>query len=184
MKKFFAVLALFAVTCAVSAQEVNQFGVRIPSGYQGNVEYSNLFYFKDGKTGMMISTTHGFFYTSNLFVGMGIGIHVAPDDTYVPVFAAAKYVVNHKKISPVAQFRMGSFFTEGAKPYMDVAFGLRFASDKDFAFSIMAAGSYYSPFTIVNNEYNYDPSTGLSGYTTTYEKYNLSCLSIRLGIEW
>lgn len=179
MKKIFAVLALFAVTCAVSAQEVNQFGVRIPSGYQGNVEYSNLFYFKDGKTGMMISTTHGFFYTSNLFVGMGIGVHVAPQETFVPVFAAAKYVVNHKKISPVAQFRMGSFFNEGAKPYMDLGLGLRFASDRDFAFSIMAAGSYYTPFDVVTTEYHSD-----SSWTTTTERRNLSCLSIRLGIEW
>ncbi len=183
MKKLFALLSLLVLPLSMMAQETNEFGVRVPSGYQGNIEYSNLFYLNGG-TGMMLSTTHGYFYTQNLYVGLGIGLHVAPDDVYVPVFAAAKYVVNHKKISPVVQYRMGSYFTEGAKPYMDVAFGMRFASDRDFAFSIMAAGSYYSPYTIVNNELVYDPFTDGYNYVTSFEHGNMSCLSIRLGIEW
>ena len=180
MKKILVSLLFAAMAFTANAQDVNN-GVRVPSGYQGHVEYSNLFYLKGGGTAMDISTTHGFYYTSNMFVGLGIGIHVAPDGGYVPIYAAAKYVFNYRtKVSPTLQMRMGSFFNEGAKPYGDLSFGLRFASDRDFAFSIQACASYYAPFDEVNSYWDYQGDT----YTTTTTRMNLSSVGIRLGIEW
>ncbi|MGX8689212.1 MAG: hypothetical protein ACSW76_01020 [Bacteroidaceae bacterium] len=181
MKKFLF-FSLFAVlfTAANAQDNYPESGVRVPEGYQGHIEYSNLFYYKGG-TSMEISTTHGFFYTNNMYVGLGIGFHVAPSNVYVPVFAAAKYVfVPSAKTSPTLQLRMGSFFTEGAKPYCDVSFGLRFASDRDFAFSIQACASYFAPFDNDNSYWDYTTDKYISQTTRT----NLSCVGIRLGIEW
>lgn len=180
MKKILVSLLFAAMAFTAGAQDVIN-GVRVPSGYQGHIEYSNLFYVKGGGTAMDISTTHGFFYTSNMFIGLGMGLHVAPDGGYVPVYAAAKYVFNNRsKISPTLQMRMGSFFNEGAKPYGDLSFGLRFASDRDFAFSIQACASYYAPFDEVED--HWDSTLGM--YATTTTRMNLSSVGLRLGIEW
>lgn len=180
MKKILFSLLFASMAFSANAQDVVN-GVRVPSGYQGHIEYSNLFYVKGGGTAMDISTTHGFFYTSNMFIGLGMGIHVAPDGGYVPIYAAAKYVFNNKsKISPTLQLRMGSFFHEGAKPYGDLSFGLRFASDRDFAFSIQACGSFYAPFDEVEDHWD----SGLGMYATTTTRMNLSSVGLRLGIEW
>lgn len=179
MKRILAFTLFAALFMTVNAQK-NVNGVRVPSGYQAHVEYSNLLYL-DGGTTMDISTTHGFFYTDNMYVGLGIGLHVSPDDAYVPVFASAKYVfIPTAKISPTLQMRMGSFFTEGAKPYGDVSFGLRFASDHDFAFSIQACASYYAPFDYTDSYWDYNTD----GYIENVERRNLSTVGIRLGIEW
>ncbi len=180
MKKFL-IFSLFAALFITSnAQNTVVNGVRVPGGYQGHIEYSNLFYY-DGGTAMEVSTTHGFFYTSNMYVGLGIGFHVSPKDVFVPVYAAAKYVFNPvAKSSPTLQFRMGSFFNEGAKPYGDLSFGLRFASDRDFAFSIQACGSFYAPFDHATGEYDNVKQT----WVDTTERVNLSSIGIRLGIEW
>ena len=178
MKKILVSLLFAAVVMTANAQTATE--VRVPSGYQGHVEYSNLFYLKGG-TGMDISTTHGFYYTPNMFVGLGIGLHVAPKDTYVPIYAAAKYVFNYKsKISPTVQMKLGSFFSEGAKPYGDLSFGFRFASDRDFAFSIQACGSFYAPFDYTDGYWDSDTNT----YVSKTERWNLSSVGLRLGIEW
>ena len=181
MKKLLFAIAMLAVPALVSAQN-NVDGVRVPNGYQAHIEYSNLVFLKDGKTGMSVSTTHGFFYTENMHVGLGLGLIVAPDDTYVPVFTSAKYIFSPvgKKVSPTAQMRLGSFFSDGAKPYADLALGLRFASDRDFAFSVLLAGSYYAPFEV--ESWIYDSATDNS-YRSLDER-NLSCISLRVGIEW
>jgi len=180
MKKILVSLLFAAMAFSANAQEVID-GVRVPSGYQGHIEYSNLFYVKGWGTAMDLSTTHGFYYTPNMFVGIGMGIHVAPGDAYIPVYASAKYVFNYRtKISPTLQMRMGSFFNDGAKPYGDISFGCRFASDRDFAFSIQACASYYAPFNYVED--HWDSTIGT--YATTTTRMNLSSIGLRLGIEW
>jgi hypothetical protein len=180
MKKIIVSLLFAAMAFSASAQDVIN-GVRVPSGYQGHIEYSNLFYIKGGGTAMDLSTTHGFYYTPNMFVGIGIGVHAAPGDAFVPIYAAAKYIFNYKtKVSPTLQMKMGSFFSEGAKTYGDLSFGLRFASDRDFAFSIQACASYYTPFDLVDEYWDYNTNS----YTTTTTRMNLSCVGLRLGIEW
>ena len=180
MKKIL-IISLFVVMCVCGNAQTAVSDVRVPSGYQGHIEYSNLFYLDGSGTAMDLSTTHGFYYTSNMFIGLGLGLHVAPKDVFVPVYAAAKYVfVPNAKTSPTLQLRMGSFFHEGAKPYCDLSFGLRFASDRDFAFSIQACASYFAPF-------DYDTSywdNVTDKYIKTSEKTNLSCVGLRLGIEW
>jgi hypothetical protein len=180
MKKF-VISLLFAAACLAANAQSTANEIKVPSGYQGHIEYSNLFYLKGGGTSMDLSTTHGFYYTPNMFVGIGIGVHAAPGDAFVPVYAAAKYIFNYKtRISPTLQMRMGSFFCEGAKPYGDLSFGLRFASDRDFAFSIQACASYYAPFDSVDEYWDINTNT----YTTTTNRMNLSCVGLRLGIEW
>ena len=179
MKKFVFFTMFAALFMNVNAQ-TNVDGIRVPSGYQAHIEYSNMFYL-DGGTTMDLATTHGFFYTSNMYVGLGFGLHVNPKDVFVPVFAAAKYVFTPtKKISPTIQMRMGSFFNEGANPYGDMSLGLRFASNRDFAFSIQAWASYFAPFNYTEDYWD----NHRESYVTTITKMNLSCVGLRLGIEW
>jgi hypothetical protein len=180
MKKILFSLLFAAMAFGANAQEVVN-GVRVPSGYQGHIEYSNLFYVDGSNTAMDLSTTHGFYYTPNMFVGLGIGFHGAPGDVYLPIYAAAKYIFNYRtKVSPTVQMKMGSFFNDGAKPYGDLSFGFRFASDRDFAFSIQACGSFYAPFNVTETEWDYVNDK----YITTTERRNLSSVGLRLGIEW
>ncbi|MBO7417008.1 MAG: hypothetical protein J6U22_10595, partial [Bacteroidaceae bacterium] len=62
----------------------------------------------------------------------------------------------------------------------DASFGLRFASDKDFAFSIQACASYYAPFDQTDYKWDYT----LQREITETSRINLSSVGIRLGIEW
>lgn len=181
MKKILVSLLFAAMAFTANAQVTIINGVRVPSGYQGHIEYSNLFYVDGSNTAMDLSTTHGFYYTPNMFVGLGIGLHVAPGDAYVPIYAAAKYIFNYRtKVSPTVQMKMGSFFNDGAKPYVDLSFGFRFASDRDFAFSIQACGSFYAPFDYTESYWD----NSISSYNTLTERRNLSSVGLRLGIEW
>lgn len=184
-----ALLSLVAVKSFAQAgsqdirerQMAIQNGVKIPDGYQGHIEQENIYHFSTQDVAIGLSTTHGFFYTPHMFVGLGLGLHIAEDDVIVPFFTSAKYIFNnYKKISPTMQLRLGSYASEGVGAYGDLAFGLRFASNKDFAFSILLAGSYYSPKDETN--WYYDDRTNTS-YSVT-EKLDFSGISLRIGIEW
>jgi hypothetical protein len=170
------------LTVKIDKGSLKAYSVRVPSGYQGHLEYSNLFYLKGG-TSMSIATTHGFYYSPNMFIGLGLGLHIAPDNVFVPVFASAKYIFNYTtRVSPAIQMRMGSFTNEdGVKPYCDMSMGLRFASERDFAFSIQLCGSYFAPFNSTRGSY-WDETS--NRYVTTTEKVELSNVGLRLGIEW
>lgn len=190
-KMIFAAALLSLVAGSTFAQVLNQDmlerqqaiknGVKIPEGYQGHIEQENIYHFSTQDVAIGLSTTHGFFYTPHMFVGLGLGLHIAEDDVIVPFFTSAKYIFNnYKKISPTMQLRLGSYASDGVGAYGDLAFGLRFASNKDFAFSILIAGSYYSPKDVT--EWYYDDRTN-SSYSVN-EKIDYSGISLRIGIEW
>lgn len=174
------VMAIFAITAFAQNEKE---GYRIPSGYQGFLEYGNSWHFnKTMSTGINLSTTHGFYYNGHIFVGIGIGFDFDMEHyVLVPIYANLRYVFSNSKfVSPVASLRLGSYLSDNIGAYGELAFGVRFASKRDFAVSVMAVGTYYD-----NIQYShpvYDENGCYVQYVT--EKLNPSCISLRIGIEW
>ena len=162
---------LFAVTTFAQESEV-----RIPSGYQGFLEQGTMYQFYDGGHTMInLSTTHGFYFNGHVFVGIGVGVDFNNDYAIVPFYSAIHYVFNNQKnVSPVARLRVGSFLGDGMGAYADLGFGVRFASKRDFAVSIMLNGTYYGNMT--KEYYSYEQQTNTT--------FNPSGVSLRVGIEW
>ena len=163
---------LVMATCAFAQeQETN---IRVPSGYQGFLEEGNTWHFdKDMPHGMSLSTTHGFYFNGHIYVGVGIGIDWNKNYGFVPIYTNVRYQFNNTKfVSPIVSLRLGSYMGDDMGAYGDLAFGVRFASKRDFAVSVLLAGTYYDKI----KEYDY--------YNDTNYKVSPSGISLRIGIEW
>ena len=186
MKKVILSVVMLFMAVSMFAQE-QETKVRIPSGYQGFLEYGNTWHVfdKEMPNTINLSTTHGFYFSQHIYAGIGIGVDFNSDRALVPIYANMRYVfINNKTVSPVLSLRLGSFMSSKMGAYGDLAFGVRFASKKDFALSVLIAGTYYDKITDdywvdgydENGVYNY-------GYYTT-RQFNPSGVSLRIGIEW
>ena len=167
------VMAFFAIT--TFAQTENN--TRVPSGYQGFLEEGNTWHF-DGNmhTTMQLSTTHGFYFNGNFYVGMGIAVEWNRDYTLVPIYTNLRYVFfNDKPVSPILSLRLGSFMGEDMGAYGDLGVGVRFASKRDFAVSVLLAGTYYDK---VEGGFYTPEGNWQAG------KVSPSGISVRVGIEW
>ena len=181
MKK--SILTIVMVIFAITAFAQNETEFRTPSGYQGFLEYGNSWHFNKAlSTGINLSTTHGFYYNGHVFVGVGFGFDTDLENyTLVPFYANLRYVfTNGKLVSPVASLRLGSYLSDNIGAYGELAFGVRFASKRDFAVSIMAVGTYYDKIKYGHNVY--DENGCYVQYVT--EKISPSSISLRFGIEW
>ena len=176
------IMAIFAITAFAQNEETE---IRVPSGYQGFLEMGNCWHFdKNMPTTIQLSTTHGFYYNGHVFAGIGIGMEFNSDYFLMPFYANLRYVfMNNKAVSPVLSMRLGSFISDNMGAYGDLAFGVRFASKKDFAVSVMVVGTYYDKL-----KYNYyDEYLDAQGYWHSdyvESKINPSSVSLRVGIEW
>ena len=117
--------------------------VRVPSGYQGFLEQGNTWHFdKNMPNSISISTTHGFYFNGHIFAGVGFGVDFNKDRALVPFYTNLRYQFNNTKVvSPIVSLRLGSFIGDDMGAYGDLAFGVRFASKRDFAVSVMVAGT-------------------------------------------
>lgn len=175
-------LAIFAITAFAQTEETKY---RIPSGYQGFLEYGNTFVFdKEMQNTINLSTTHGFFMNEHTFVGIGLSIDFNNNHTLVPIYANMRYIfINNKAISPVLGLRLGSFMANNVGVYGDLTFGVRFASKRDFAISLLVSGTYYDNIKR-EREYWYEDENGFMQLEYKYDTYNPSGVSLRIGIEW
>ena len=175
MKRFALVLmmAIFAVTAF--GQEN---GSRVPNGYQGFIEEGNTWHFdKNMTTTINLSTTHGFYFNEHIYAGLGVGFEFNSDYFMMPFYTNLRYVfINNKAISPLLSLRLGSYISESMGAYGDLAFGVRFASKRDFAVTVLVAGTYFDKLTYDT----YDYGTGNYVYSTV----NPSGICLRMGIEW
>lgn len=155
--------------------------VRVPSGYQGFFEQGNTWHFdKDMPNSISLSTTHGFYFNGHIYAGVGLGIDFNRDRALVPFYTNLRYQFNNTKlVSPIVSLRLGSFIGDDMGAYGDLAFGVRFASKRDFAVSVMAAGTYYDK---VSSYYSYCDEHG--NWQHGYKYYSPSGISLRIGIEW
>ena len=174
MKKIFLtiIMAVFAIT-AFAQDEVS----RVPNGYQGFLEEGNTWHFdKEMNTTINLSTTHGFYFNEHIYAGLGIGFEFNSDYVIMPFYTNLRYVFfNNKAVSPLVSLRLGSYISDSMGAYGDLAFGARFASKRDFAVTVLVAGTYYDKLTYETYNYNL-------GYTVS--KVSPSGICLRMGIEW
>ena len=183
MKKIF-LTAMIVLGCifSVSAQEK----VQVPSGYQGFLDMNNLYTFsKDINNSIGVSTTHGFYFNPKAYVGLGMGFETNNDYFLVPFYAAIHYNFNYTRpVTPILRLRLGTCLGDSFGPYADLAFGVRFASKRDFAVSIMAVGTYFDKFK--ESVYaDYQDENGVWHYCVPTTQYiQPSGVGLRIGIEW
>lgn len=177
------ILAFFAITTFAQQEETQ---VRVPSGYQGYLEYGNSWHVFDKQIPNTInmSTTHGFFFNSHMYMGIGIGFDACSEIGLFPIYANLRYVMlNKTTISPILSLRMGSYISEKVGAYGDLALGVRFASKRDFAVSLTVAATYYDKLTYsIWEDHQNENGDWIGGYV--YKTVNPSSVSLRIGIEW
>ena len=175
MKKVILSLVMLLMAASVFAQDQEP-KVRVPSGYQGFFEQGNTWHFdKNMPNSISLSTTHGFYFNGHIFAGVGFGIDFNKDRALVPFYTNLRYLfINNKVVSPIISLRLGSFIGDDMGAYGDLALGVRFASKRDFAVSVLVAGTYYDKV----KEYDY------YGCYPEYKEVSPSGVSLRIGIEW
>lgn len=177
-KAFLSTVAVLIMGMAFAQEEQ---GVRIPSGYQGFLDQASLYRAWDnGNTTVSVSTTHGFYFSGNTFVGIGFGFDGGNDFFAMPLYTAVKYNFSYtSNVTPTMQVRVGSYISEHSGAYADLGLGIRFGSKRDFAVNMMLTGSFYQPQPITEIEVAADGTrTGNTG------KFNPSGIGLRVGIEW
>ena len=180
MKKLVLAFVMLFMAVSVFAQE-EESKVRVPSGYQGFLEYGNNWtvFDKEMPNTLGLSTTHGFYFNGHMFAGIGIGFDACKGHALVPIYGNFRYVFTNKSVvSPFLSVRVGSYISERVGAYGDLAFGVRFASKRDFAISMMVAGTYYDKIS----EYGYYDTNG--NYIHENRLISPSGISLRIGIEW
>ena len=185
MKKLLLSFVMVFMAVSMFAQEQEEPIVRIPSGYQGFLEESNSWHFdKNMPTTIQLSTTHGFYFNGHIYAGLGIGFEFNSDYFLMPFYTNIRYVfINNKTVSPFFGLRLGSFVSDNMGAYGDLAFGVRFASKKDFAVSIMVAGTYYDKINRSYYDEWYDDQ-GNWHQELVERNINPSGITLRIGIEW
>ena len=177
------ILAVFAITAIAQNEETS---IRVPNGYQGFLEEGNSWHFdKNMPTSINLSTTHGFYFNGHMFVGVGLGFEFNSDFVMVPFYTNLRYVFNnHSTVSPVLSLRLGSYLSQDIGAYGDLAFGVRFASKKDFAVNVCLAGTYYDRMEVSEWVEEYDEhNVYVSGHYVQHI-VSPSGISLRIGIEW
>jgi len=186
MKKIVLTLLMAFFAVGAFAQNDETTGVRIPGGYQGFVEMGNtLWHFdKNMSTTLQISTTHGCYFNEHLYAGLGAAYEWNNEYGLLPIYANIRYVIMSRTIvSPIISLRLGSYLGDNIGAYGDLAVGVRFASKRDFAVSILVAGTYYDKITSSYYDEWMD-AQGYWHYENVERKINPSGIAVRVGIEW
>lgn len=181
MKKLVLAFVMLFMATSVFAQE-QESKIRVPSGYQGFFEQGNTWHF-DTKmpNSISLSTTHGFYFNGHFFVGLGLGIDFNKNRALVPFYTNFRYQLNNTRVvSPIFSLRLGSFIGNDMGAYGDLGVGARFASKRDFAVTVMVAGTYYDKVNMSFYEYSEE-----YGYDVHVNKpVSPAGVSLRIGIEW
>ena len=171
MKKTILIVTMLVMAFGLSAQEENS-KITIPSGYRAFLEEENSMQLVSKEHSLIgVGTTHGFYMNDHCFVGLGFTLIGNENDFVMPFYAAIRYNFGYRSnVTPVLSFRAGSYLSESTGLYADLAFGLRFASKRHFAISVMLTGTFYEP-------------TEVYRYTIDYTTVNHSGAGIRIGME-
>ncbi|MBO5029303.1 MAG: hypothetical protein J6C59_06790 [Muribaculaceae bacterium] len=124
MKKTLLCLALATTALTASAREPQR-------GYRGFVDFSNSIthfgsdYEKTTYWNAGFSTTHGYQFNHNLFVGAGLAMEFNDFDI-LPLFAAVRYDRTFGRFTPYAELRAGYNCANGGGIYFSPTVGYRF----------------------------------------------------------
>lgn len=176
------IMAVFAITAFAQNEESHNY---VPNGYQGFLEESNCWHFdKNMATTIQLSTTHGFYFNDHIYAGIGLGLEFNSDYFLMPFYTNIRYIfINKKAVSPFVSMRLGSFVSDNMGAYGDLALGVRFASKRDFAVTVLLAGTYYDKLNYSYYE-NYYDEQGVWHNEFIENTVTPSGISLRVGIEW
>ena len=177
------IMAIFAVTAFAQNEETQDY--RVPNGYQGFVELGNSWHFdKNMQTTIQFSTTHGFFFNNSIYAGIGVALELNSDYKMMPFYANFRYVfLNKKTISPFISMRLGSYISDRMGAYGDLSVGVRFASKRDFAVSVMLSGTYYDKLKYSYYD-DYQDHQGYWHHELVESQISPAGLTLKVGIEW
>jgi len=167
----------FAISGILQAQE-NGASVNKPSGYRCFIQHEiNYRMLEDENvSGGAISNTHGFYFNENCYVGLGFGFVYGKHTFCMPIYTTLSWNISYSSnVSPLVQVRVGSYISSDPGTYADLGFGVRFASKKRFAVTVMATGCFYDKLTASY----YD--TALKA--DVEKKYKPLSAGIRIGVE-
>ena len=165
-------------------------------GYRGFIDWNNDFtsyteflpgnkkiYYYSG-----ISTSHGYQFNSNLFLGAGLSVeHCRRDNSYiVPLFLQIRTDQKFGRFTPFGDLRAGYSLTDGGGIYISPSVGYRFNWGRklgiNIGFGVTIKGSKIDMYDI-NPEVN--PETGYLSYKYIGTAHNTKTMfAIRLGIDF
>lgn len=139
MKKIIITLILVVMcNCMVHSKEPS-------AGYRGFIEWDNSFGPVDYRhsenildwiiyTG--ISTSHGYQFNNNLYLGAGLDVSIGNPGSMVPVFADFRYDRAFGKFTPFGDIRIGYNLAGNRGLYLSPTIGYRFNWGRKAAFNI------------------------------------------------
>lgn len=162
MKRIFLFLAIIAVSLGVSALQPQR-------GYRGFIDWdNNLTHYETWYQGNYktyystgVSTSHGFQFNPNFFLGAGLGVQYTKySSSYiVPVFLQVRTDQKFGKFTPFGDLRIGYSCTDGGGLYLSPTIGYRFNWGRKTAVNIgvglTVKGSTVDVFNIGYSENGY-----------------------------
>ena len=148
----------------------------VAPGYRGFFDISYTIGVGDVNDNLLeLSTSHGYQFNPQIYVGGGIAVHSYLDykATAVPFFANFRYDFFDKKISPFFDFKLGYSFTNDVEGlYVSPTLGARFALTNNLAVNVGLGYTYQGISGKDYDDYYSDSSVSFSG------------ISLKCGIEF
>jgi hypothetical protein len=146
-------------------------GLRL--GYKGFVDFGYSVGVGDyGADRIEFSTTHGVQINKYIFAGAGVGVNYFYDSESVgiPIYAAARYTVLDKRITPFVEAKVGYAVGDVDGVYASPSIGCRFRMGNKSAFNVSVGYTLMSTeVTTVyksGRHYNYEENTEIASALT------------------
>lgn len=186
-------IALFCC-CIASAEELQNEGSKEGAvlnseepnprtkGYRGRVEAGEITDIADGGiyAGFSVSTTHGYQFTPDFFLGAGIGLdyHHGLRTVFMPIFVNLRGYFTDKRKTPFVDLKIGYSPINKTGLYLSPSVGLSFGRSKKCAFNLSIGYNMQQYRFYYREYYGY-------GYAVEYQnKKLLNGVSLKFGVEF
>lgn len=191
MKKLTLLFLLIACAINSSAQDASAepqpepITTGLKRGYQAFAEAGYAAAVGDwGISLVTVSTSHGFQFNPNIYLGLGLGLHFAvggeemtDGDTFLPIFADFRWTMIKKRVTPFMGVRFGgiaaidSYYADGGI-HCNPSIGVRIGTRDDNAINV-SLGYIYNQLTIGTYSYwgyyTYHADCGSFGWRVGFE---------------
>ncbi len=153
-----------------------------PKGYRGRVEAGEITDIADGGiyAGFSVSTTHGYQFTPDFFLGAGIGLdyHHGLRTVFMPIFVNLRGYFTDKRKTPFVDLKIGYSPINKTGLYLSPSVGLSFGRSKKCAFNLSIGYNMQQYRFYYREYYGY-------GYAVEYQnKKLLNGVSLKFGVEF
>lgn len=143
-----------------------------------------------------INTSHGYQFNPYIYLGAGIGLHMAAEyktkgmnialDTRkskvdIPIFGNIKANLSKGKIAPFIDGKIGYFVNNNGGLYANLSAGIRIATNEKQAVNVYVG---YSSEELEFETFKSFTSSTSMNYTRSARKLNTEAISIRVGYEF